>query len=468
MQFYVHQFNTPSISQYAYYVDSKNEALIVDPVRDIDQYLETLSQRKSKLKYIFLTHFHADFVSGHVELAKQTGATIVLGPNAVADFKFKEAKDNERFQIGDLKLKVIHTPGHTPESSCFVLKNNEGHKHCIFTGDTLFLGDVGRPDLATSEAKHITKEDLAALLFDSLKKFKDVKEYPDDLIVYPGHGAGSPCGKDLSNANSCVMKNQRKNNYAMVIDKKEEFVKSLIHNLPDPPQYFFFDAKLNKSKDIEGFNKVVSKNFKPIKPDNFNSIQAKGDNLILDTRDHQTVLNEGFISGSINISLIERFEIWTGTLIAPMRRLLLLNSISHDQDVIKKLAMIGYDNVEGFLEGGFDAWKSKNFPITKMNTIKHEDVPKFLNKPKSIILDVRERPEWEQGVLPNSMFITIRTLEKNLQNVPKDKDVYTLCRGGVRSQMAATILMKHGFKNIINLEGGMLKILEKGVKLIPK
>ena len=467
--YYLQQISTSCLAQFSYYLESEKEAIIIDPMRDPENYLKILEVRDAKLKYIFETHFHADFVSGHVELAKKSGATIIYGPSSIADFNFHEAKDGETFVLGKCKIKVIHTPGHTLESSCFLLSNSEGKDKCVFTGDTLFLGEVGRPDLASNKFKadSFTHKDLATMLYESIHS--KLKPLDDDVIVYPGHGAGSACGKKISSGGSDTLGNQKKTNYIFNENfNKSEFIEVLITNLNPPPQYFFHDVMLNKT-GCSHLEKIIENSNKKISLEEFDKIILNDKNIItLDTRDTDDVCL-GLIPNSISITLKTNYATWVGTLFSPDQKFILVAEKGTEIESISRLARIGYENILGYLEGGFDAWKNSGREITSVANLEIEEViEKALEDTKngnSIILDVREKGEYEStGTLPNSLLIPLSKIENlkigeelekifgNASEGNKTKDIYLLCRSGNRTLIAASFLKNYGIKNnLINL-----------------
>jgi hydroxyacylglutathione hydrolase len=489
--FYLQQISTSCLAQFSYYLESEGEALIIDPMRDSRNYLKILEERNAKLKYIFETHFHADFVSGHVELANLTGATIIYGPNSSAEFNFHQAKDEEIFEIGKIKIKVLHSPGHTLESSCFLLIDSQGKNRCVFTGDTLFLGEVGRPDLASNKFKNegITEKDLATMLYESIHT--KLKPLEDNVIVYPGHGAGSACGKNISSGGSDTLGNQKLTNYVFSQNlNKTEFIENLIQNLTPPPQYFFYSILLNKT-GYNHVNKVLEKSNKKISLEEYEKIISIDKNVItLDTRESDDVC-KGFIPDSISITLKTNYATWTGTLYSPEQKIILVTEKGKEEESITRLTRIGYENILGYLEGGFEAWKQSGREFSIIENLEIQDVIQKVvedckNK-KNIILDVREKGEFQStGVLPNSMLlplskfkdsnqddlkkIFIQEEEENLSSsLPQNTNIYLLCRSGNRTLIAASILKKLGVKNnFINLRGGSSILCEKGNTLFEK
>jgi len=431
--------------------------MIIDPLRDIQTYIDLLAERKATLKYIFETHFHADFVSGHIDLALKTGATIVYGPTAVTKFKSYICKDEEVIKLGKIQIKVLHTPGHTLESCCFVLVSEE-KPFCVFTGDTLFMGDVGRPDLAV-KGEDLKVTDLAAMLYKSIES--KIKPLGDDLWVYPAHGAGSACGKNIGTGVKCQIGTQKKNNYALQPMSEEEFVNKITYKLPPPPSYFFYDAFLNK-EGPELFEKVFERCNISIKLNDFEKRMGEENTIIIDARDLINITH-GYIPSSLGITLKCPFSKWVGNLVKPRTNILIVCENGSEKEALTQLGRIGYDHVLGYLEGGFDTWKNADKPINKFKCVTPEEMLKIVEDKEKVVIDVREPFEWDTGVIGNSLKISVQTLEERYDEVPKDKDVYLYCRTGIRGVMAATKLQKHGFsKDIYNITGGYVKMLEQG------
>jgi hydroxyacylglutathione hydrolase len=451
--YYLKQINTTCLSQFSYYIESNGECAIIDPMRESDVYDEIIQQRGSKLKYVFETHFHADFVSGHYELAKKYGATIVFGPNAKADFDIKVAQDNEEISIGKVRVKVLHTPGHTMESSTYLLLDSKGEQQCIFTGDTLFLGEVGRPDLAVKGNNGITEHDLAEMLYNSINS--KIKPLNDSVIVYPGHGAGSACGKNISAGSSDTLENQKKTNYVFNENlKKEEFIELLTTNIATPPSYFFHDVFKNKT-GYDSMTSVLERSLVPLSLEQFKKFKEDSKVVILDTRDANVVSN-GFIPDSILISLKMTYAIWIGTLFSHDTKFIIVAEPGKEKESIIRMARVGFENVIGYLEGGFDTWAKNEKEISKFET---KDLD--LNNLSNISLfDVREKGEWSRGVIENSNLIALSQLEQNLDKIPKDKDIHLMCQGGLRSVIAISILKKNKFQNnLINVNGGCGRVV---------
>lgn len=445
----VEQIYTGCLAEAAYYIVSEGEAIIIDPLRETGPYLERLEKDGVTLKYIFETHFHADFVSGHVDLAKKTGATIVYGPNAETAFDSYSAKDGEVFQLGNVTMTVLHTPGHTMESSTYLLKDENGKDHAIFTGDTLFLGDVGRPDLAIKQGS-ITREDLAGFLFESLRN--KIMPLADDVTVYPGHGAGSACGKNLSTDTVDTLGNQKKTNYALRADMtKEEFVKEVTEGLTPPPQYFPKNAMLNKT-GYESVDEVMKRGTVALSPRAFEAAAEEHEALILDTRS-QEIFGNGFIPNSIFISLDGSFATWVGALIVDIKQpILIVAPKGREEEAVMRLARVGYDNAIGYLEGGFEAWEAEGREIDTLASVNAAELGEAYEADKEInILDVRKPSEWEAEHLESSQNFPLDYINSNMSEVDRNKKYYLHCRSGNRSTIASSILKARGFHNLVNV-----------------
>jgi len=446
----VEQIYTGCLAQGAYYIESDGEAAIIDPLRETKPYIERAADNKVEIKYIFETHFHADFVSGHLDLAKKTGAQIVYGPNAQTAYEKHLAKDGETFKIGKVTIKVLHTPGHTPESTTYLLTDENGKDYAIFSGDTLFIGDVGRPDLAQKNGS-ITKEDLAEWLFDSLRN--KIMPLSDDVLVYPAHGAGSACGKNMSSETWDTLGNQKKTNYALRADMtKAEFVKEVTDGLMPPPQYFSLNAQLNK-KGYGSIDAVMKKGTKALSPRAFEAAANETGALILDVRDKEEFV-KGFIPNSIFIGLDGSFAPWVGALIADMQQPILIVAPSRrNKETVKRLARVGYDNSIGYLKGGFAAWKKAGKEIDSIETIDADKFEDIYSQNSSIkILDVRKPSEWEGQHIENSQNFALDFINKHMSEVDKETMYYMHCRSGYRSTVAASILKARGFENMVNVQ----------------
>jgi hydroxyacylglutathione hydrolase len=454
---YIEQLYTQCLAEAAYYIESDGEAIIIDPLRETEPYLALAKKRGAIIKYIFETHFHADFVSGHIDLAAKTGAVIVYGPTAQTGFYSLIAEDEEVFTIGDAKLKVLHTPGHTMESACYLLYDESGKEHAVFTGDTLFVGDVGRPDLAIKS--DLTQEDLAGLLYDSLNK--KIKPLGDDVIVYPAHGAGSACGKNIGKETFSTIGHQKKTNYALQPMTRKEFVVAVTEGLAEPPTYFTLDAMLNK-QGYENIEQVLTKNTNPLSVEEFEKAIEKG-MLILDTRAADE-FEKGSIKDALNIGLNGQYAPWVGALLDVNQPLLLITDEGKETEAVLRLARVGYENVHGFLKGGMDAWKKAGKTVSTINSITAKEFSKGIEQKK--IIDVRNASEWKNGVIEQAQLISLNDLQKQLSSLSKKEHYYIHCAGGYRSMMAASLMKKHGFNQVTNVKGGIAKIQEEKVALV--
>lgn len=456
----VQQLYTECLAEATYYIRSKGEAAIIDPLRETVPYLEKLKAHGVTLKYVFLTHFHADFVSGHVDLAKATGATIVYGPTAKAEFDFYEGKDNEEFKIGDVILKLLHTPGHTLESSSFLLYDENGKEHCLFSGDTLFIGDVGRPDLAVTST--VSKEDLAEKLYNSLHE--KVLKLSDDVIIYPNHGKGSACGKKMSSETYDTLGNQKKVNYALQPNlHKEAFVKQVLKGLTPPPQYFPKNAKMNTriNKDI---NKVISDGLLPITIDQMISYMALKNALLLDVRSIKE-FTEAHIPNSLFIGLEGSFAPWAGALIKEIDQpIILIAPTGREKEALIRLSRIGYDNVLGYVDGGFSQWKANGFKTDTIQNI-YSDSAELLVE-GALFIDVRREDEYGENHVFEAIHIPLQEIYERSKNLDKDKKYHVYCAGGYRSVIAVSILRQLGFSNVVNICGGFTEILQSKIPLI--
>lgn len=455
----VEQIYTGCLAQGAYYIESNGEAAIIDPLREVQPYIDMAAKRNAKIKYIFETHFHADFVSGHLDLSKKTGAAIVYGPNAKPEFEFISAKDGELFKLGQVTIKVLHTPGHTMESTCYLLQDEKGKDHSLFSGDTLFLGDVGRPDLA-QKAASMTQDELAGLLYDSLNN--KIMPLADDVIVYPAHGAGSACGKNMMKETVDTLGNQKKMNYALNQPNKEAFVKAVTDGLTPPPGYFGMNVAMNK-KGIESFDTVFAKGMNPITAERFEEAVAATDALVLDVR-NAADFQKGFIPRSINIGLHGDFAPWVGSLIVNVKQpLVLVTAVGEEEESITRLARVGFDNVIGYLNGGFDAWKKAGKEIDTVNRISSTQFKNELKVGQSIVLDVRKDTEYIAEHVEESFSRPLANINEWFKDIDNSKPFYVHCAGGYRSMIAASILKSRGIHNFKEIEGGFKAIAEVGV-----
>ena len=460
----IEQIYTGCLAQGAYYIESDGEVAIIDPLRESNPYIEKAKANKSKIKYIFETHFHADFVSGHLDLAKKTGARIIYGPNAETDYEKHLAKDGEEFKLGKLTFKVLHTPGHTMESTTFLLLDEAGNEHAIFTGDTLFIGDVGRPDLAQKKGS-MTKEDLAGKLFESLRK--KIMPLPDEVIVYPAHGAGSACGKNMSAETWDTLGNQRTSNYALRADmSKKEFIKEVTDGLQAPPDYFSKNAKLNKS-GYESFDTVMSRGAKALSPSAFEKLAEKTEALILDVRDKKDFA-KAFIPNSIFIGLDGSFAPWVGALIPDLKQaILIVAPKGREEETVKRLARVGYDNSIGYLKDGFNSWLDAGKETDEISILSASEFERsFINDKTINILDVRKPGEWVASHLSSAQHFALDFINKNMNEISRDKMYFLHCRSGYRSTVAASILKARGFHNLTNVQDTFEKISESKIPVV--
>lgn len=454
----IEQIYTGCLSQGAYYIESKGEVAIIDPLREVQSYIDRAESDNAKIKFIFETHFHADFVSGHVTLSEKTGAPIVFGPNANPSFKAHIATDGEVFQLGDITITALHTPGHTMESTTYLLKDKNGKDHAIFSGDTLFLGDVGRPDLA-QKAANMTQEDLAGLLFESLRN--KIMPLADDVIVYPAHGAGSACGKNLSKETVGTIGDQKKTNYALRADmSKEEFIKEVTDGLLPPPAYFPENVRLNK----EGYENVetIIQSAKAFDANTFETIANETEALILDVR-HQNDFIKGHIPKSIFIGLDGGFAPWVGALILDIKQpILIVAPKGREAETITRLSRVGYDNTIGYLEGGFEAWKTSGKETDSIISISAKTLEERMTE-NVPVFDVRKPGEYASEHIENVPSTPLDFLNDHLASFPKDQDFYLHCAGGYRSVIAASILKARGYHNIIDVSGGYAAIKQTNI-----
>lgn len=456
----VQQLYTKCLAHGAYFISSNGEAAVIDPLRETEPYIKMAEEAGVKIKYIFETHFHADFVSGHLDLAKKTGATIVFGPTAEPKFDAHVAKDNEVFHLGDLSITVLHTPGHTMESSTFLMKDAEGTDIAIFTGDTLFLGDVGRPDLA-QKAANMTREELAGLLFDSLRE--KIMVLGDEVVVYPGHGEGSACGKQMSSDTVDTLGNQKNTNYALRADMtRDEFIHEVTDGLLPPPQYFPSNAVMNKS-GYASFDDVFKQGMSELSASEFASIMQDLDAVVIDTRKPEAFA-QGFIPGAISIGLDGDFAPWVGILVTDIRQpIVLVTDEGTEEEAVTRLARIGYDNVRGFLKGGMDAWRNEDMTVDTIQTIEADE---FVKHPDSMrVLDVRRYGEFDAGHVENAKNIPLDFIYSKMDDMPEEP-FYIHCKGGYRSIAAASVLKSKGFENIVNINGGFDKMVEAGLIVV--
>lgn len=457
----IEQLYTGCLAQGAYYIESNGEVAIIDPLRETQQYIDKAEANNAKIKYIFETHFHADFVSGHVDLAKKTGATIVFGPGATTEYDIHSATDNEEFKLGNLTIKVLHTPGHTLESSTYLLIDENGKDHAIFSGDTLFLGDVGRPDLAIKS--DLTKEDLAEMLFDSLRN--KIMPLADDVIVYPAHGAGSACGKNLSKETVGILGKQKRTNYALRADMtKAEFVKEVLDGIAPPPQYFAKNAMLNKS-GYSNFEDVLNQGDTPLSPEDFEALANHESALVLDVRPQSDYI-KSHIPNSIFIGLNGQFAPWVGALITDIKQpILLITPEGKEAEAVTRLSRVGYDNTLGYLKGGIDAWKNAGKETDTLESISAEEFALRIKNEDINILDVRRDGEYQSSHLENAQHLALDFINEKMNEINKNKTYHIHCAGGYRSVIAASILKARGFENLVDVAGGFGAIKKTDVTI---
>jgi glyoxylase-like metal-dependent hydrolase (beta-lactamase superfamily II)/rhodanese-related sulfurtransferase len=455
----VEQIYTGCLAQGAYYIASNGEAVIIDPLREVGPYLDRAEKDGVTIKYILETHFHADFVSGHIDLAAKTGAKIVYGPTANTAFDCHIAQDGEVLKVGDVTIHVLHTPGHTMESTTYLLKDESGKDHAIFSGDTLFLGDVGRPDLA-QKAATMTQEDLAGILFDSLRN--KIMVLGDDVIVYPGHGAGSSCGKNMSKETVGTIGEQKATNYALRANMtKEEFVAEVTDGLLPPPAYFPENVRLNKT-GYESLDKVMERGLRPLSVDAFEVAANETDALILDTR-HQNTFIHGFIPQSIFIGIQGSFAMWVGALIPDIKQeILVVADPGMEEEVVTRLSRVGYDNCIGFLDGGFDAWKNSGKEVDALSQVTAEELKGIEG---ATVVDVRKSGEYLSEHLIDAIHVELDYINDQMASVPQEETFYVHCAGGYRSVIASSILKARGYHNMVDVAGGFKAIKEAGLKV---
>jgi glyoxylase-like metal-dependent hydrolase (beta-lactamase superfamily II)/rhodanese-related sulfurtransferase len=457
----IEQIYTGCLAHGAYYIESDGEAAVVDPLREVKPYIQKAEINKAKIKYVFETHFHADFVSGHIDLAKETGAKIIYGPTAQPGFEAITAEDGQEFKLGKVTIKVLHTPGHTMESSCFLLKDENGKDAALFSGDTLFIGDVGRPDLAQKVKAELTQGKLANLLYDSLRN--KIMPLADTIVVYPAHGAGSACGKNMSKETTDTLGHQKATNYALQKDmSREEFVKAILTGLTPPPQYF----PLNVLMNIQGYDsikEVIKRGTQALSPDAFETAANETGALILDTRDPKKFA-AGFIPNSINIGLDGQFASWAGTLIPDIKHeILFITEPGHEEEVVTRLARVGYDHAIGYLKGGFDAWRNAGKETDSIISVSVNDLAAIAAKnPGTTILDVRRKSEYDSEHIVDAENIPLDYISQHMSQVAKNKTYYVHCAGGYRSMIFISILKARGYENLINVNHGFNAMKKSG------
>ncbi len=459
MSMFIKQLYTGCLSEAAYYIESEGEAAVIDPLRDISEYLDLARERNATIKYVFETHFHADFVSGHIDLGKATGAPIIYGPNTETKFAVHVAKDREQFKLGQLTIEVLHTPGHTLESTCYLLKDETNRDYAVFTGDTLFVGDVGRPDLA-QQGLELTTQDLAAMLYKSIQA--KLVPLADDVIVYPAHGPGSACGKNLGPHTLSTIGEEKKTNYALQAKNEEEFVKLVTDGIAAPPNYFPINASINK----EGYDELdglLDRSLKALSVEAFKELAAQEDTIILDTR-NANEFTMGFVPGSISIGLEGRFAEWAGSLLSFKSPMLLVTDPGQEKETIIRLARVGFSKVLGYLEGGFEGWKNAGEEIDMIIDVEADEL--MMDIPfddKLVVVDVRKPTEFAEGHLKDALNVPLNDLTDpaSMANMEEDMNIYVHCAGGYRSVIASSLLKRQGIHNLRNIVGGWGKIREQ-------
>ena len=456
----IEQIYTGCLSQGAYYLESNGEVAVIDPLRDVDYYIETANKNNARIKYIFETHFHADFVSGHVTLAEKTGASIIYGPNAITNFHSHIAHDGEEFKLGDVKITLIHTPGHTMESSCYLLTDKEGKDIAIFTGDTLFLGDVGRPDLA-QKSDHLTAEDLAGYSFESLRN--KIMPLNDDIVIYPAHGAGSACGKKMSKETFDSLGNQKKTNYALREDMtKKEFIKEVLEGLNPPPEYFPSNVKLNK-EGYEPLDKILSRSINELTVIDFKKNVNVNGSLMLDVRSIEEFA-KAHIPGSIFIGLDGGFAPWVGELIKDINHpIVIISPAGREEEAITRLSRLGFDNSKGYLKGGINAWIDSGNEVDSVESINKNEFEKLFFEANTKIFDVRNESEFNSEHVVGACNIPLNKLNANLEKINSKGVNYIHCAGGYRSMIASSILKARGIHNFIDIKGGYSAISDSSI-----
>lgn len=451
---YIEQLYTNCLAEAAYYIESEGEAAIIDPIRETEPYIALAKKRNASIKYIFETHFHADFVSGHIDLAKKVNAPIIYGPRANPDYEVHRAIDGEEFMLGKILLKVLHTPGHTPESTCFLLLDEAKRPNAVFTGDTLFVGDVGRPDLLDGI---MTSQEMASMLYDSLNT--KIKTLPDATIVYPAHGPGSACGKNIGKETFSTIGEQKKFNYALKDQSREDFIAQVTDGISPPPKYFFEDARINK-QGYSSVDHVLKKSNQPLSVQEFKTA-VKGGALLLDTRKADD-FEKGFIKGSVNIGLNGQYAVWVGTLINIHQPIVLVAQEGTEHESVLRLARIGFENVVGYLKNGIEAWDEK---LEIVHSISADELQKEMQQQDVTILDVRKQGEWNTSHLKDAQFVPLASFPKNLKELDRHKPYIVHCGGGYRSMTAISIMKNEGFTNLTNVYGGFAAMVNAGLEM---
>jgi glyoxylase-like metal-dependent hydrolase (beta-lactamase superfamily II)/rhodanese-related sulfurtransferase len=453
---FIKQLYTNCLSEAAYFIESEGEVAIIDPLRDTDEYLKLAKENNATIKYIFETHFHADFVSGHIDLSKQTGAPIIYGPNAVTNFEVHNAKDGEIFKLGKITIEAIHTPGHTLESTCYLLRDENDKPHAIFTGDTLFVGDVGRPDLSSG---NMTSEELAGVMYDTIQT--KLLPLADDIIVYPAHGAGSSCGKNLGSNTFSTMAEQKQTNYALQPQTKEQFIKAVTDGLGAAPKYFAINAQINM-QGYDSLDNVKQKGLSPLSINDFKKLMNE-DVLVLDTR-HATTFTQGFIPTSIFIGLEGRFAEWAGSILPFDKPIILVTEKGKEEETVVRLSRVGFDKMQGYLKGGFEAWQAAGEKVDMIIDIEADELAMDIpHDPNLVVVDVRRETEYADGHIKDAQNLPLNEMTDvaHLAQFEDTQNLYVHCAGGYRSVIAASILKKEGIHNLRNVLGGWAKIKEE-------
>ncbi len=453
---FIKQLYTNCLSEAAYYIESEGEGAVIDPLRDIHEYLELAKERQASIRYIFETHFHADFVSGHIDLSKETGAPIVFGPGAVTNFKAHIAKDSEVFKLGKITIELIHTPGHTLESSCYILKDEDGKNHAIFTGDTLFVGDVGRPDLSSG---NMSSEELASIMYETIKN--KILPLEDDVIVYPAHGPGSSCGKSLGPNTVSSIAEEKKTNYALQPQTKAEFIKAVTEGLNEAPRYFAINAKINQ-QGYDAIEEVRKRGTTPLDIDSFKKLQ-KEEAIILDTR-HAIEFTQGFVPGSIFIGLEGRFAEWAGSILPFDKNIILVTPEGKEEETVIRLSRVGFDKMQGFLKGGFEAWKKSGERVDMIIDVEADELAMDIPHDENlVVVDVRKEAEFGEGHVKDAVNLPLNEMVDiaQLAQFEDSQNLYVHCAGGYRSVIAASLLKRQGIHNLRNVVGGWGKIKEQ-------
>jgi hydroxyacylglutathione hydrolase len=459
---FIKQLYTACLSEAAYYIESNGEAAIIDPLRDINVYVELAAERKAVIRYIFETHFHADFISGHLDLSKASAAPIVFGPGTQTRYPIHVATDGETFTLGNISLEVLHTPGHTIESSCYLLRDENGNPHALFTGDTLFINDVGRPDLSSG---NLEKEELASMMYDSIQQ--KILPLPDSVLVYPAHGPGSSCGKNLGPETVSTLGEQKVSNYALNAHSREDFIKSLITGLDEPPQYFAMNARINK-EGYESIDSVLTKGLTPLSVEAFKAAIDK-ELLVLDTR-KSVVFTHGFIPGSINIGLEGRFAEWAASMLPFNTPIVMVTDEGKEEESLVRLARVGFDKVQGYLKGGYESWTAAGEETDMVIDVEADELAMDIPFDENlVVVDVRRETEFADGHIKDALNLPLNDMTDpaNLAALEEHQNLYLHCGGGYRSVIAASVLKRQGIHNLRNVLGGWDKIKEqKGIQIV--